>query len=284
MDFTRIKIIFTDLDGTLLPSDGEVSDCLLRGIERLAERGVLVVPTTGRSFGATNEKLRNCPHLRYMICSNGAVCYDLVSGEKTEKLLEGEPLERAKRVFLDYHQLFCVHADGNDWVPDEDRTDEAMDRCEINDYYRSFIKNHTVSCGTREDLIKMKRVEFFGGFFKNSEDIDSAWARLAEIEGVAVSSAAKNLLEVINPTAGKGNAVLELAARLGVSPDEFITVGDSQNDASMMDITPNSFAMESGAEALKTLANYIACPGEGGLIEYLEALTVGSLCPKKANF
>ena len=115
----------------------------------------------------------------------------------------------------------------------------------------------------------MKRAEFFGGFFKNSEDIDSAWARLAEIEGVAVSSAAKNLLEVINPTAGKGNGLRDFAAAHGLSLEETMAIGDSMNDKTMLEATPNSVAVSNANEKILQIAKHVGCSNEEHIMRYV---------------
>ena len=71
-----IKIIALDLDGTLLDSEKRLSEANRAALERAAEKGVLIVPTTGRFFGMMPPAVRDLPFVRYAITINGAQVYD----------------------------------------------------------------------------------------------------------------------------------------------------------------------------------------------------------------
>ena len=65
------KILCSDLDGTLLNSDSEISAENLAAIQAVAEKGVFFVPSTGRTFAELPQQLREHPSIRYIIYSNG---------------------------------------------------------------------------------------------------------------------------------------------------------------------------------------------------------------------
>ena len=71
-----IKIISLDLDGTLLDSRKRLSEKNRIALQAVAEKGVLIVPTTGRFFGMMPEAIRELPFVRYAITINGAQVYD----------------------------------------------------------------------------------------------------------------------------------------------------------------------------------------------------------------
>ena len=71
-----IKIISLDLDGTLLDSRKRLSEKNRIALQAAAEKGVLIVPTTGRFFGMMPEAIRELPFVRYAITINGAQVYD----------------------------------------------------------------------------------------------------------------------------------------------------------------------------------------------------------------
>ena len=54
-DTRQIRILALDLDGTLLDSEKRLSDANRNALAAAAEKGVLVVPTTGRFFGMMPE-------------------------------------------------------------------------------------------------------------------------------------------------------------------------------------------------------------------------------------
>ena len=71
-----IRIIALDLDGTLLDSQKRLSPRNRAALERVAAKGVHVVPTTGRFFGMMPAAVRDLPFVRYAITINGAQVYD----------------------------------------------------------------------------------------------------------------------------------------------------------------------------------------------------------------
>ena len=72
----NVKIISLDLDGTLLDSQKRLSEENRLALEEAAERGVLIVPTTGRFFGMMPQAVRDLPFVRYAITINGAQVFD----------------------------------------------------------------------------------------------------------------------------------------------------------------------------------------------------------------
>ena len=71
-----IRIIALDLDGTLLDSGKNLSAVNRSALASAAEKGIHVVPTTGRFFGGMPESIRALPFVRYAITVNGAQVYD----------------------------------------------------------------------------------------------------------------------------------------------------------------------------------------------------------------
>ena len=72
----EIRIIALDLDGTLLDSDKNLPAANRAALERAAEAGIHIVPTTGRFFGMMPQAVRDLPFVRYAITINGAQVYD----------------------------------------------------------------------------------------------------------------------------------------------------------------------------------------------------------------
>ena len=95
MDLTNadIRLMAFDLDGTLLNSAKELTPRNKSALERAAEKGIQIVPTTGRLFQAIPEEIRAFPFLRYAITINGAAVFDTLTGDN---LYRAEiPLENA---------------------------------------------------------------------------------------------------------------------------------------------------------------------------------------------
>ena len=77
------KIVAIDLDGTLLHSDCTISSYSKEVIAEAVKNGIMVVPTSGRSFRSIKNQVQDIEGVKYCICANGT----LVGNIQTEELL-----------------------------------------------------------------------------------------------------------------------------------------------------------------------------------------------------
>ena len=75
-----VRMIASDLDGTLLAPDGHVSARTVAVLRRAHEEGIVVVAATGRSHRTAAPRLAPVGVIDWAVCSNGAVLYDLAAG------------------------------------------------------------------------------------------------------------------------------------------------------------------------------------------------------------
>ena len=68
----NIRLIASDLDGTLLTDKKEISEMTKEALKETARRGIHFVPATGRSFSAVPKEVLGLPNTEYVITSNGA--------------------------------------------------------------------------------------------------------------------------------------------------------------------------------------------------------------------
>ncbi|MDQ1603396.1 MAG: hypothetical protein QOE01_1241, partial [Actinomycetota bacterium] len=73
---TRPRLVATDLDGTIVPKSGEISDRTVLGLRRVEAAGVPVVFVTGRPTRWMHGIAERTGHTGLAVCSNGAVVYD----------------------------------------------------------------------------------------------------------------------------------------------------------------------------------------------------------------
>ncbi|MDE6111277.1 MAG: HAD-IIB family hydrolase, partial [Eubacterium sp.] len=75
-----IRLIAVDMDGTLLNDYSEVGEENLKAIRRLSEKGILVVPVTGRTYNEIPAEVRNEESIKYFVYSNGSGIYERGKG------------------------------------------------------------------------------------------------------------------------------------------------------------------------------------------------------------
>ena len=136
-----IRLIAFDLDGTLLNSDKVLTPRNREALERAAEKGILIVPTTGRLFKGIPSEIRQFPFLRYAVTINGAAVFDTETGDN---LYRAEiPPEKAIEImtYLDqFPVIYDCYKDNTGWM-----TQSMWDQAEIfapNAYYVHSIRTN----------------------------------------------------------------------------------------------------------------------------------------------
>ena len=78
-----IRLIASDLDGTLLTDCKELSPKTREVLDLAVQHGIYIVPATGRSFYSIPEMIRNYPGVEYVITANGGAVYSVREGKES---------------------------------------------------------------------------------------------------------------------------------------------------------------------------------------------------------
>ena len=84
-----VRLVATDLDGTLLRSDGTVSDRTRAALRAADAAGLTIVFVTGRPARWLDDVVRQTGHLGVAVGANGAVIYDLAA----ERVVDAHPID-----------------------------------------------------------------------------------------------------------------------------------------------------------------------------------------------
>ncbi len=258
-----VKLIAFDLDGTLLDDDKNVPEENLRALAAAAERGIHIVPATGRIVEGVPEVIRSLPFVRYYIAINGAYVYDAKEGKI---LYRGEiPVETAIR-FCEYADTLPVLYDcyqyNFGWM-----SRSMYDR--IEEYFAPEPGILALVRRTRELVDDLKEtfrqrgdpVQKLQMYFRpdQMELRAEQMKKLPELfPGLMTASSLKNNIEINSVAAGKGPALLALAESLGLERSETVAFGDGSNDLSMIRAAGLGVAMANAEESVKAAAGLIA--------------------------
>ena len=264
-----IRIIALDLDGTLLDSEKRLSVVNRAALERAAEKGVLIVPTTGRFFGMMPPAVRDLPFVRYAITINGAQVYDR---ETDTAIVRDEiPLDMALGVMelLDrYDVIYDCYRQNWGWMTaalQEKAADYAT-----NEHYlkmvREFrkpvpeLKAHlkaTANDGDVQKIMLFARNTQVSGL--SSQVLDAIRLELAaRFPEIKVTSSTWNNIELNIRTAHKGNALKRFAEHLGLGLANCMAFGDGMNDFTMVEAAGLGVAMANAEPEVKRVAKWIA--------------------------
>ena len=275
----QIRLIAFDLDGTLLNSDKVLTPRNKAALERAAEKGILIVPTTGRLFKGMPAEIRQFPFLRYAITINGAAVFDTETGDN---IYRAEiPLENALEImtYLDQFPIvYDCYKDNTGWM-----TQSMWDQAEVfapNAYYVHSIRTNRKPVPELKEFLRqqggsVQKIQLF------STDPELRTALLRELprrfSHLAVSSSVSRNVEINHEDANKGSALMALASRLGLDRSRVIAFGDGLNDISMIREAGIGVAMQNAVEEVKAAADLItgSCEESGVAMVIEQILTPG---------
>lgn len=259
-----IRIVALDLDGTLLDSEKRLSEVNRDALARAAEKGVEIVPTTGRFFGMMPPAVRDLPFVRYAITINGAQVYDR---ETDTAIVRDEiPLDMALGVMevLDrYDVIYDCYRQNWGWMTaalQEKAADYAT-----NEHYlrmvREFrkpvpeLKAHLRETAANGDV---QKIMLFAANRERSAAIDRLRGLSDEIAArfpeIKVTASTWNNLELNIRSAHKGNALRRFAEHLGLTLENCMAFGDGMNDFTMVEAAGLGIAMANAEPEVKRVA------------------------------
>lgn len=257
-----IKLIVTDLDGTLMaPDHTTVTERTRQALKEAHDKGVKTAIATGRTISLIGMVTNQVDFIDYVIYSNGAAVYDRVNKKLiyTSFFDTENALELAK--FLDSEPVFYeIYANGWSYI----RNDKVslFDMGNLPKDFIDEITKHTVFVDDMCEIIKKSDVEKFNISSMAPERAEYITEKLVSFKDTEWTSSlpgskVQNQMEFMKKGVNKGAAVKGMCSVLGISPESVMAFGDAQNDCSMLELVGWSFAMGNACEECKRTAKYI---------------------------
>ena len=272
-----IKVIASDMDGTLLGNDHKPAPEALAAVKEACSAGIRFMICTGRNFpGAMNELEGAGLICDYIVSSRAEVRNPrrevVMTIPVSTRLCRGI-YEAVSRYPISI--IFCT--DGDDYrIGTEEEAEESIIRqiqmfhlnlCrdEIKDtelYQR--LRRTTKVLASLEELEKTQiPVYKIFLFSADIEMLDRIRRELEENPEIAVASSFETNLEITDVKAQKGPVLKEYIESLGYSMDEVMVLGDSLNDLSMIEMDFGAtVAMENAVPEVRSAAKYITKSNE----------------------
>lgn len=264
-----IKIIATDLDGTLMAPDHlTVTERTKNALINAQQKGVKISIATGRALSFTAGVTKQIPFVDYVICSNGASVYD----RKAEKfiytnLVSPEVTYEAVQLLETLPVYYNIYMDGKIY------SSEGRERFFVNTGLPTAFLEDFASrlCVTKDMLseVKGKGAELIDVFF--SEETKKPIFDFFESKGLVLTSALAGVVSATAVGSDKGTAMKGLCDIMGFCANEAMTFGDASNDSTMLKFADYSFAMANGDELCKASAKFDApSNAEDGVAQMIE--------------
>ncbi len=257
------RLIASDLDGTLLRSDGTLSPRTVEAVTACERAGMTMVLATGRPPRWIEDIGDRLDHRGIAVCANGALVYDLanrsvVTSHTLSPDAMAEIVDRLRAAFPGV--LFAV---------------ETVDHLGLEPGWKTVW---TPPPGTRIDdaheLVRVPAVKLLARI--DGHDVQTALAantrelgHLAEVTW----SGGQHLLEMSAPGVNKGATLAEFAAQLQIDAAAAVAFGDMPNDLEMLRWAGRGLAVANAHEAVRAAADaVVGSNDEDGVAIELESL------------
>lgn len=262
----------SDLDGTLLTSQKNISEYSKKTINELIDNGMIFTYATARSLSSASKVVDGIHFMIPIVAYNGAHIFQPQTGERiASEEFNADEVQMIQSIMAKYHlspivYSFVKEKETVSWVKgtetkgvlkyiDDRKTDKRMrglDTCE--NLYEGEI--------------------FYFTCIGKKEMFEAAYKEIREDERYTCTLQAEPYdkneywLEIMPRKASKANAIAKLKELLGC--DRVVSFGDAINDIPMFRISDECYAMEKAVAELKELAtDVIGNNNEDGVAKWL---------------
>lgn len=256
-----VKAIFVDMDGTLLgKSQVAISVRNMTALQAALDKGIQVIPCTGRVYDMLPPQLLTQKGLRYFVTSHGARVYDkekdcsiyedLIPAEQSAKLME---LLEGKGLYNE------IAANGTIYL--EKAVSDDLDISLVPEHHVWYVRDNCYtavekpSAYFRENKVAVEKMNIYGipqALQQEVFDAVSATGFIRHTRGAASAN-----LEFSGKNMDKAKAMEALLKELGLTYADCFAIGDSSTDREVIKASGIGVAMGNAPEDIKAVADYI---------------------------
>ena len=255
----NIKLVASDLDGTLLNKNKEITPRLFAALEKLDALGIYFVPSTGRPFGTVPQAIKELPFLKYVITSNGATIYDATEKKNIiENYLTPEAVNAVIEIAKELPVITEYFIEGKAYIAKNVYDD--LTPFDLTESHVTYIKNSRTPVENFWEEMKKNNsiLENINLVFKDMELRKEIWDRLKALGLASVTAATTKNIEITSLYATKAKALEKLCEVLRFERENVLAMGDGDNDMPMIQFAGIGVAMANGEEHIKQAADIIA--------------------------
>lgn len=240
-----IKLIATDLDGSLLDDNKQLPPDFEYVISRLEKMGVAFAAVSGRNFDAIHPTLGDSVNTMICVCNNGANIYENGVNTVNHPLTQSQVhctldavknMENTIPLVFTADETYAVTGPQGfmNWAR------QPYSKLTWLDSYDDF---YTIS----DEVYKISVYDGSGDI----ENYSYAVIRTAVAGDAAVYVSGEIWVDIVSPKASKGYGLKLIMERTGVKKEETMAFGDYFNDESLLAMAGYPFVMENGVQLLK---------------------------------
>ena len=278
-----IKLIASDMDGTLLNSNHKIPQKNIELIKFAQKNGIEFVVATGRAYYEALPSLNNENIKCDVISFNGGIIYD-----KNGNIINITPMklkdlyytiEILKSLNISY-QLYTKNTIYTNSIETDITAYIDLIRANGEEPNEQHLRQEAKNRLALGHITEVDNIELYLnqennpaikviGISNDLEKLKHATELLSGNDNISVTSSGANNVEIMDKKATKGEALKIVADIHDINLKNAIAIGDNLNDQAMLDIVEYSIAMKNGNKKLKKTAKFITekTNSEGGVAD-----------------
>ncbi len=247
----QIKMVATDLDGTLFRKNEVVSNTDLNTFKRLGNRKIVRVAATGRSLYSAFDALPSDFPIDYLVFSTGAGVMNWKSKEIiSTKHLHAKEVERVSQMLYNQNITFSIHPP----IPDThkfiywENNEEGLDMKVLKERYGQFLQAFDPLNFEYQSATEIRAI------IPNDEELCNKIS--AQCNGSRAIRATSPLnkdflwLEVFHSEVSKANGINHICILENIRAEEILCIGNDYNDIEMLDFAGKSYVVANAPKEL----------------------------------
>jgi len=268
----KVKLIVSDIDGTLLTSDRSLTKENIDAIIKAKEHGIKFTLSTGRVASMLDYYIKTLAIDTPIVSLNGAVVWDPVNSCSIFDIPMDEDELKGLLEICKYYQMdYCAMTMGTNYFSKNSFRIERYR--EYNEFAKSLGKSIMQLDIFDDEHRCIEGIKVYKLLITEKDPlrIKPVIAHLQTLTKTGYTSSEPGLLDIAEKTVNKGLGVQKLAESLHLQPEEVCALGDYDNDIAMLEYAGFSVAMGNAPQNVKEHAFYVTGTNdENGLAQVLE--------------
>lgn len=268
------KIVFSDLDGTLLNSDFKISAQNLESMHKLKKNGYLIALATGRNLYSTQKVLSDDLPVDYLIFSTGVA----IQNFRTKEIFHSNKISIqqsriAVNLLKNLQQNFFVHFP----VPDNhkfyfNKVNNDGDFSERFKLYEQFANPLPKQIDIEISQIVVVLPYDIKLYEKIFYSLKNVLPNLSYIRATSPINHKHIWLEIYPPNVSKGCAIKTLCDYLAIDLQNTYAIGNDYNDIDMLQVVGNAYVVKNAPEEMRKKYNIVKSNDYNGFSQMVERI------------
>lgn len=267
-----MKLFVTDLDGTLLNSNNQISRENIEALKLAHEKGIEIAIATGRTYADAISICKKANISAHIISNNGSLIHSKTGNKLMSSAIDKKHVKEILNWLTDNEYFFEISTAKNMFYLSEGK------KMLENDFYKAKVKDSSLNIEIVTNMINLVFSQKGISAVNSIEDIISSDLEYYCITAISFNKSkldiGRNLFknhedlsmvvsneynfEMVNVNASKGNCLECLAKHLNIPLKDVVAIGDNYNDISMFKKAGTSIAMGNADDDIKRICNYVS--------------------------